>query len=146
MKLQRYPKRKQKMGIIGYPMDLGADRRGVDMGPSALRFSNLENKLDCLGYIVKDFGDIFIEGAETQVIRNPSLNTFPKLSAHQKYLQKNRKPVKQELFAFDSWRRPCDSNRKYYRISSFAEEKKTLGVVWIDAHADMNTPETTTIR
>ena len=64
---------KKKIGIVGFPIDLGADRRGVDMGPSALRYAHLEQKLENMGYVVKDFGDIVIEGAETQWIRNPKL-------------------------------------------------------------------------
>ena len=55
-------KAEQKVvNIIGFPMDLGADRRGVDMGPSALRIAGLKEKLERLGYKVIDSGDIFIQ-------------------------------------------------------------------------------------
>ena len=47
-----------KISIIGVPMDLGADRRGVDMGPSALRYADVNEKLTGLGYEVQDLGDI----------------------------------------------------------------------------------------
>ena len=48
----------EKIRIIGVPMDLGADRRGVDMGPSALRYADLNEKLQELGYDVEDLGDM----------------------------------------------------------------------------------------
>src|SRR5262245_16197948 len=47
-----------KISIIGVPMDLGADRRGVDMGPSALRYADLNERLQELGYEVEDLGDM----------------------------------------------------------------------------------------
>ena len=58
--------KQEKISVIGFPMDLGSGRRGVDMGPSALRIADLENKLRNLGYIVEDLGDIFIEIMEKQ--------------------------------------------------------------------------------
>ncbi|HSP89123.1 MAG TPA: arginase family protein, partial [Ignavibacteriaceae bacterium] len=61
------------VNIIGFPMDLGADRRGVDMGPSALRIAGLNEKLENLGYIIKDSGDIFVQIMEKQKISNPKL-------------------------------------------------------------------------
>jgi arginase len=63
----------KKVNIIGFPMDLGADRRGVDMGPSALRIAGIQEKLAALGYMVKDSGDIKIEIKERQEITNPKL-------------------------------------------------------------------------
>ena len=61
----------QTISIIGFPMDLGSGRRGVDMGPSALRIAGLENKLFQLGYKVEDTGDINIEIMERQKLNNP---------------------------------------------------------------------------
>jgi len=61
------------VNIIGFPMDLGADRRGVDMGPSALRIAGLKEKLENLGYKTIDSGDIFIQIMEKQKISNPKL-------------------------------------------------------------------------
>ena len=63
----------QTVSIIGFPVDLGAGRRGVDMGPSALRIAGLESKLKALGYKVEDTGDINIEIMERQKIINPKL-------------------------------------------------------------------------
>lgn len=66
-------KKQQTVTIIGFPMDLGSGRRGVDMGPSALRIAGLENKLEQLGYKVEDTGDINIEIMEKQKLHNPKL-------------------------------------------------------------------------
>ena len=76
----------KKIGIVGFPIDLGADRRGVDMGPSALRYAHLEEKLEKMGYKVRDFGDLYIEGAETQTIRNPKLKFLPEILRASKLL------------------------------------------------------------
>lgn len=145
MELRRYPKRKRKIGIIGYPMDLGADRRGVDMGPSALRYAHLENKLENLGYTVKDFGDIIIEGAETQVIRNPKLKYLSEIIRSSKVLAKRTESLlNKSYFPLILGGDHAQAIGSIAGISSYCKKnKKTLGVVWIDAHADMNTPETT---
>jgi len=61
--------KREKVTIIGFPIDLGAGRRGVDMGPSALRIAGLQSKLENLGYSVNDTGDIRIEIMERQKIQ-----------------------------------------------------------------------------
>ena len=67
----------KKVNIIGFPMDLGSGRRGVDMGPSAIRIAGIEMKLQRLGYKVNDSGDIFIQNIERQIPN--TLGTNPKL-------------------------------------------------------------------
>ena len=57
--------RQSHIAIIGAPMDLGAGRRGVDMGPSALRLANLNEKLSSLGYEVEDLGNVLVDQPET---------------------------------------------------------------------------------
>ncbi|HTC40782.1 MAG TPA: arginase family protein, partial [Candidatus Acidoferrales bacterium] len=54
----------QKIRIIGVPMDLGASRRGVDMGPSALRVAGLQARIKQLGHQVEDIGNIPVKQAE----------------------------------------------------------------------------------
>ena len=61
----------QKISIVGVPMDLGADRRGVDMGPSALRYADLNEKLQALGYEVQDLGDLDVIIQETHHFGDP---------------------------------------------------------------------------
>src|SRR5437762_3279352 len=59
--------------LIGVPLDLGAGRRGVDMGPSALRIAGIETKLESLGYTVRDAGDLDVEIPETQPVGHERL-------------------------------------------------------------------------
>src|ERR1700758_4964925 len=56
----------QKIRIIGVPMDLGQNRRGVDMGPSALRVAGLQSRLKALGHTVEDIGNLSVKQAEEQ--------------------------------------------------------------------------------
>ncbi len=146
MKTVRFSKRlRKKIGIVGFPMDLGADRRGVDMGPSALRYAHLEEKLENMGYTVKDFGDIFVEGAETQRVNNPKLKYLPEIERSAKILSKKVETLlNQNYFPLILGGDHATALGSIAGISSYCrKKKKTLGVIWIDAHADMNTPETT---
>ena len=59
----------RKIRVIGVPLDMGASRRGVDMGPSAMRVAGLEARLEALGHQVADGGNIRVEIAETQAFR-----------------------------------------------------------------------------
>ena len=77
---------KENVSIIGFPMDLGADRRGVDMGPSALRIAGLQAKLEALGYKVEDNGDIKIEIMERQKIKNTKLKYIDEIIKTSKML------------------------------------------------------------
>src|ERR1044072_8996287 len=56
--------RRTHVAIIGAPLDLGQDRRGVDMGPSALRVANVNGRVESLGYEVEDWGNIPVEQKE----------------------------------------------------------------------------------
>src|SRR5579864_1784542 len=67
--------------IIGFPMDLGAGRRGVDMGPSALRIAGVGDKLVALGYNVIDAGDIDIPNPEIAEVQNPKLRYLHEIAA-----------------------------------------------------------------
>src|SRR5262245_31317288 len=60
--------KKRKIEIIGVPVDLGAGRRGVDMGPSAIRIADLEPRLESLGHTVVDSGDLDVHIPETQKV------------------------------------------------------------------------------
>ena len=132
-----------KISIIGVPMDLGADRRGVDMGPSALRYADLNEHLTELGYDVEDHGDLDVIIPETQHFGDP----------HAKYLKEIADACIQlanlTLAAMDRGRTPLvlggDHSIAVGTMSGMAESfrrtNKTLGLLWFDAHADMNTPE-----
>lgn len=137
-----------KMGrirIIGVPLDLGAGRRGVDMGPSALRVAGLEQKLETLGYEVEDSGDLDVEIPETQVVGQERLRFADPI------LKSSTELARQVRAALDEGALPLvlggDHSIAIGSIAGssdyFAAKNERLGVVWLDAHGDMNTPETT---
>src|SRR5580700_11720666 len=124
-------------------MDLGAGRRGVDMGPSALRVAGLNEKLQNLGYDVQDWGNVVIDQPE-------SLPTGPE---HARYLPQiahtcERLAQLVEKAANDG-RCPLvlggDHSIAVGTLAGmsryFHKTGQKLGLIWIDAHADMNTPE-----
>ncbi len=141
----RNNKIKKKIGVIGCPIDLGADRRGVDMGPSAMRYAGLEPKLRSLGYTVKDFGDVTIEISETQKVGNPKLKYLHEITRVSKVLA-----AKVESILFGGYFPLILGGDHSTAIGSIAgisnycrKKGKRLGVIWIDAHPDMNLPATT---
>ena len=131
------------IAIIGAPMDLGAGRRGVDMGPSALRVAGLHQKLADLGYQVEDLGNIIVDQPE-------SLPTGP---SHARYLPQIAHTCARlaEVVegAADQARVPLvlggDHSAAIGTIAGMARHRRKashkLGLLWLDAHADMNTPE-----
>ena len=60
--------RGKRIRVIGIPLDLGASRRGVDMGPSAVRVAGLEARLEAIGHVVEDAGNVAVAGSLTLVI------------------------------------------------------------------------------
>lgn len=131
--------------IIGFPMDLGAGRRGVDMGPSALRIADIGDKLTQLGYTVVDEGDVPVRTQEVQTIHDAKLKYLPEITVSCARLAIATKA------ALDNGSFPLilggDHSMSIGSIAGVSahcrEKGKRLGVMWIDAHADMNTPQTT---
>ncbi|QQS35900.1 MAG: arginase [Ignavibacteriales bacterium] len=132
------------VNIIGFPMDLGADRRGVDMGPSALRIADIQVKLEQLGYKIIDSGDIHIQIMEQQRITNPRLKYLNEILKTSTVLAKKVEKV------LDQGHFPLciggDHSMALGTITGIAahcrKNRLKLGVIWIDAHADMNTDQT----
>ena len=139
----REPKPGLAVRMIGFPMDLGAGRRGVDMGPSALRIAGVGDKLKALGYTVHDSGDIDIRAAEVQEITNRQLRYLPEITHACAILATAMEE------ALDNGEFPLilggDHSMAIGTIAGIAahcrKTKKRLGVIWIDAHADINIPE-----
>ncbi len=136
---------KENISIIGFPMDLGAGRRGVDMGPSALRISGLQTKLEKLGYIVSDTGNIKIEIMERQKIKDARLKYLSEIIRTSKTLaDKVNSVLDKNNFPLCIGGDHSMALGTIAGISSFCKKNKLkLGVIWIDAHADMNTDKTT---
>ncbi len=132
------------VNIIGFPMDLGADRRGVDMGPSALRIAGLREKLERLGYKVTDSGDLFIQIMERQKITNHKLKYLNEIVRTAKSLAvKVEKVLEKGQFPLCIGGDHSMAIGNIAGISSYCKKNNLkLGIIWIDAHADMNTEET----
>jgi arginase len=132
-----------QISIIGVPMDLGADRRGVDMGPSALRYADLNEKLQDLGHEVRDLGDIGVIIPETQHFGDPRAKYLKEITDACTVL------AHMVLKICDEGRTPLvlggDHSIAMGTVSGMSEafrrRNKRLGLIWFDAHADMNTPE-----
>jgi len=137
--------KREKVTIIGFPMDLGAGRRGVDMGPSALRIAGLQSKLENLGYSVNDTGDIRIEIMERQKVQITKLKYLNEILKTTKLLaSKVEKVLEKGEFPLCIGGDHSMALGTIAGISSYCRRKKQkLGVIWIDAHTDMNTEETT---
>jgi len=134
-----------KIRIVGVPMDLGAGRRGVDMGPSALRIAGLAERLREIGHNVVDDGDIHVKAPESQEIDDHKLKYLPEivrvatLLSHKVEEIMERKEFPLVLGGDHSIAMGTISG-----LSNYARKHNLrFGVIWIDAHADMNTSETT---
>ena len=136
--------RRPAVHLIGFPMDLGADRRGVDMGPSALRIADIEGRLRALGYPVVDHGDIDVHEPEVLKIVDARLKYLPEITQSCERLARR---VRATLRSGDF---PLvlggDHSMAIGTIAGVAgycrDKKKRLGVIWVDAHADTNTSST----
>ncbi|MBI4548856.1 MAG: arginase [Ignavibacteriae bacterium] len=129
--------------IMGVPMDLGAGRRGVDMGPSAIRIAGIGDRLRELGYKVIDEGDLTIKTQEEQRIKDPHAKYLPEITRVVKILaRKVERIVHHNHFPLVLG---GDHSVAIGTISGIAaqarKKRKKLGVFWIDAHGDFNTPE-----
>ena len=129
-----------QIDLIGVPIDLGAGRRGVDMGPSALRYAHLQNKLEELGYVIEDKGNIEVP------IQEMCASTDPKLKYIDCIIPMGRRVAGAVATSIQGGRFPLvlggDHSLSVGSICGAAKQKK-IGVIWVDAHADFNTPETT---
>lgn len=136
---------KKKIGIIGFPIELGADNKGVDLGPTILRYTNIKDKLKKLGYRVDDFGDIKIGNRDALKIVNKNLKYLHEIKVASEHLSKQVYSMMTKNYL------PLilggDHTTAIGSIAGISrylkEKKKKLGVIWIDAHADMNSERTT---
>ena len=129
-----------QVDIIGVPIDLGADRRGVDMGPSAIRYAQLHERLRTLGYTLEDKGNIEVPIQETCQITDTRLKYIDCI------VPMGRRVAGAVATSVQAGRFPLvlggDHSLSVGSIRGAARYKR-LGVLWVDAHADFNTPETT---
>ncbi|WP_263350498.1 arginase [Acidicapsa acidisoli] len=134
----------RRIRVLGVPLDLGASRRGVDMGPSAMRVAGLEARLEALGHQVVDGGNIRVEIAETQNLGSANARFLREIADT---CTRTAEAVVQTL---EDGMTPLvlggDHSLAAGTISGVAEfyrrANQKIGVIWIDAHSDINTPET----
>ena len=132
--------KRQKLSIIGMPMDLGQMRRGVDMGPSAIRYASVNERLKCLFEEVHDQGDIAIGRPEVQIDPNSNLRNLDLIA------EKTEKLGEEVDKAIESGSFPLvlggDHSIAIGTLAGVSKHYKNLGVIWYDAHGDLNTAET----
>ncbi len=133
----------KRLSIFGVPMDLGAGRRGVDMGPSALRLAQLANSLENLGYEVTDEGNIAVSVAEAVASTNAD-NADDNLH-YKAAIQQACQATYEALKTLDADTIPIilggDHSISMGSVAGVSERGRT-GVIWVDAHSDVNTPAT----
>jgi arginase len=134
----------KQIRVIGVPLDLGQSRRGVDMGPSAVRVAGLEARLEAIGHIVEDGGNVPVAMPEQKKEGHP----------HAKYLKEITatciKSAELVLKTLDAGKIPMvlggDHSVAAGTVAGVAEfyrrKNQPIGLIWIDAHSDINTPAT----
>jgi len=133
----------EKIRIIGVPMDLGASRRGVDMGPSALRVAGLQTKLKQLGRQVEDEGNVAVPQAEEQPYGEKKARYLDEIAQTCKGLAEMvRKTLDEDMLPLVlGGDHSIAVGTVAGAASHFQKAGKRVGVIWLDAHGDMNTPE-----
>jgi arginase len=130
-----------RIRVIGAPMDLGADRRGVDIGTSAIRYADLNHRLRSLGHHVQDMGNLVVPQPESQPLGNPNLKYLDQIVRVSEELAGIVTTILQEgdfPLVLGG-----DHSIGLGSISGVANVHKNVGVLWIDAHADFNTDQST---
>ena len=128
----------ERVAVVGVPMDLGANRRGVDMGPSALRYARLLEQLEDLGYTVEDLGDVPVSLARASRRRGRRRACLAEIRAAALVLQERLAALPEGVFPIVLG---GDHSLSMGSVAGAARGRR-VGVVWVDAHADFNTPET----
>ena len=130
----------KQVAIIGAALDLGAGRRGVDMGPSAIRYAGLNDRLDGLGYDVLDWGDVETAVLEATEETDETARYLPEIKAA------CGRVARLVSLALDQGSLPLvlggDHSVALGTLGGLARTNGVGGVLWIDAHSDLNTPET----
>jgi arginase len=141
-KAQALPTR--RIRVLGVPLDLGASRRGVDMGPSAMRVAGLEARLEELGHQVTDGGNIRVEIAETQSSGSKNARYLAEITetctrAAEAVVETLEQGITPLLLGGDH----SLAAGSVSGVSEFYRRQgQQIGLLWFDAHSDINTPET----
>jgi len=135
----------KSLSILGVPLGYGASMAGVDMGPAALRVARITQRIARLGYSVHDLGDMRLERPQS----------FPEVDEKLKYVREISNAceqlAKEVEGILEAGQLPLILGGDHSiaigsfagAVSHFKKQNETLGLIWFDAHADMNTPEST---
>jgi len=134
----------RKVRIIGVPLDLGQERRGVDMGPSALRVAGLNDRIRELGFQVEDAGNLHVPIREMRAAGDHRAKYLAEIATvSQHHAAWVRRTLRQGFFPLVLGGDHSIAAGTVAGVSSYyRRKKKSIGLIWVDAHADMNTPET----
>jgi arginase len=128
-----------QIDIVGVPLDFGSGRRGVDMGPSAIRYADLRKGLEALGHQVIDYGNLAVPVSETCQVGDPSLRYLEPIVQVQQLL------AERVASSVAEGHLPLvlggDHTSALGSVAGAARHRK-LGLIWLDAHGDFNTAET----
>ncbi len=131
--------------IIGVPLDLGGNRRGVDMGPSAFRIASLGERIASLGSVVTDKGDLPAPIPETQELKDESKKYIREIAkVCQKLYQTARESLEEGAMPLTLGGDHSIAAGSVAAAADWARRTRELpiGLIWVDAHGDMNTPAT----
>lgn len=130
-----------QIDIIGAPLDFGAGRRGVDMGPSAIRYAGLKAGLEGLGLEVRDLGNVAVPIGENCAPGDPRLKYLDPI------IEVERELIDVVSSSVANGRIPLvlggDHSLAIGSITGAIMDGRRLGLIWLDTHGDFNTDETT---
>ena len=135
----------KRVSILGVPLAFGSGMAGVDIGPAALRVARLNQRVAQLGYEVRDVEDMRVPSPSQQPDSNEKLRYLTEISSTCEELAVEVKNIlgADELPIILGGDHSIAIGSVAGVASYFREKSETLGLIWFDAHADMNTPETT---
>lgn len=130
-----------RIGIVGAPVDLGQQRRGVDMGPSAIRIARLEDRLEALGHTVRDLGNIPASDMAIAAVGDKRARYLADVVKQCELISgKVSASLGQGSFPLVLG---GDQSVSIGTLAGLAQSGTKRGIIWFDAHGDFNTPKTT---
>lgn len=134
------PEINNKLSLIGVPIDLGASLRGSNLGPDAIRYAGIKERLERIGYEVKDEGDILVEREKAVTVEGSNLKNLNVIvDTNERLCKKVDEVMKAGRFPVVLGGDHCIA---LGTIKGVLHNKPKLGVIWFDAHGDINTAET----
>jgi arginase len=132
------------IALLGVPLDLGASRRGVEMGPSAVRLARLAFRLEQLGHTVVDLGDVAVPTRETLRLEH-GIEFLPTIAAVcREVAERTAQLVRdRQIPLILGGDHSVAAGSVAGAATALAERNERLGLIWLDAHADLNTPDST---